>query len=159
VAGDTRDGTSAASEMNQKTLPFAALLVVLPLRLLATERCPVPMNFVDETAVGASAGRITVTESAYGLVFTPELTGLPAGLPRIPRHENPSCLPGEKDGRRCRHSGPEGISTAEDGQARLPVGRRPPRRPAAALRGSGRCREPARARAAAPSSVTSRDAR
>ena len=83
-----------------KTSPLAGLLVVLPLRLLADGAQSVPMNFVDETAVGASAGRITVTESAYGLVFTPELTGLPAGLHGFHVHENPSCLPGEKDGKK-----------------------------------------------------------
>jgi Cu-Zn family superoxide dismutase len=83
-----------------KTLPLAAVLVALPLRLLADGPLSVPMNFVDETAVGASAGRITVTESAYGLVFTPELTGLPAGLHGFHVHENPSCLPGEKDGKK-----------------------------------------------------------
>jgi Cu-Zn family superoxide dismutase len=55
------------------------VLVALPLRLLADGSLSIPMNFVDQTAIGASAGTITVTESAYGLVFTPALTGLPAG--------------------------------------------------------------------------------
>jgi Cu-Zn family superoxide dismutase len=83
-----------------KALPLAGVLLALPLRLLADGALSVPMNFVDETAVGASAGRITVTESAYGLVFTPELTGLPPGLHGFHVHENPSCLPGEKDGKK-----------------------------------------------------------
>ena len=83
-----------------KTLPIAVVLAALPLRLLADGAQSVPMNFVDETAIGASAGTITVTESAYGLVFTPELTGLPAGLHGFHVHENPSCLPGEKDGKK-----------------------------------------------------------
>ena len=83
-----------------KTLPLASMLVVLPLRLLADGALSVPMNFVDETTIGASAGTITVTESPYGLVFTPALTGLPAGLHGFHVHENPSCLPGEKDGKK-----------------------------------------------------------
>jgi Cu-Zn family superoxide dismutase len=83
-----------------KTLPLASMLVVLPLRLLADGALSVPMNFVDETANGASAGTITVTASPYGLVFTPALTGLPAGLHGFHVHENPSCLPGEKDGKK-----------------------------------------------------------
>jgi Cu-Zn family superoxide dismutase len=58
------------------------------------------MNFVGETAIGASAGRITVTESPHGLVFTPDLTSLPAGLHGFHVHEHPSCLPGEKDGKK-----------------------------------------------------------
>jgi len=83
-----------------KTLPLASMLLVLPLRLLADGALTVPMNFVDAAAVGASAGTITVTESPYGLVFTPALTGLPAGLHGFHVHENPSCLPGEKDGKK-----------------------------------------------------------
>ena len=83
-----------------KSLPLAALLVALPLRLLADGVLSVPMNFVDQTAIGASAGRIAVTESPHGLGFTPELTGLPAGLHGFHVHEHPSCLPGEKDGKK-----------------------------------------------------------
>jgi Cu-Zn family superoxide dismutase len=83
-----------------KILPIAAVLAALPLRLLADGSLSIPMNFVNETATGASAGTITVTESAYGLVFTPALTGLPAGLHGFHVHENPSCLSGEKDGKK-----------------------------------------------------------
>ena len=83
-----------------KSLPIAAVLAALPLRLLADGSLSIPMNFVDETAIGASAGTIAVTESAYGLVFTPALTGLPAGLHGFHVHENPSCLPGENDGKK-----------------------------------------------------------
>ena len=32
----------------------------------------VPMNLVDEKGVASSAGEVTVTESEYGLVFTPQ---------------------------------------------------------------------------------------
>lgn len=45
-------------------------------------------------------GTVTVTESAYGLVFTPNLTGLTAGLHGFHIHENPSCEPQEKDGKK-----------------------------------------------------------
>ena len=34
----------------------------------------VPMNLVDENGVGTPIGSVTISESAYGLVFTPALT-------------------------------------------------------------------------------------
>jgi Cu-Zn family superoxide dismutase len=83
-----------------KALTLAALLATLPLSSMAAGSLTVTMNFVDENGIGASAGTVTVTESNYGLVFTPELAGLPAGLHGFHVHENPSCLPGEKDGKK-----------------------------------------------------------
>ena len=44
-------------------------------------------------------GTVEITESAYGLVFTPNLTGLAEGLHGFHIHENPSCEPKEKDGK------------------------------------------------------------
>lgn len=43
-------------------------------------------------------GTVTVTESAYGLVFTPDLQGLAPGLHGFHLHQNNSCAPAEKDG-------------------------------------------------------------
>jgi Cu-Zn family superoxide dismutase len=83
-----------------KALTLAALLASIPLSSMADGSLTVAMNFVDENGIGASAGTVTVTESSYGLVFTPELTGLPAGLHGFHVHENPSCLPGDKDGKK-----------------------------------------------------------
>jgi Cu-Zn family superoxide dismutase len=59
----------------------------------------VPVNVVDEKGVGASAGKVTISETKYGLVFTPELQGLPAGVHGFHIHQNPSCDPKEKDGK------------------------------------------------------------
>lgn len=58
----------------------------------------VPMNSVDEKGVGASVGQVTITETAYGLVFTPGLAGLPPGVHGFHLHQNPSCDSAEKDG-------------------------------------------------------------
>ncbi len=60
----------------------------------------VQMNLVDENGIGADAGTITISESMYGLVLTPALRGLPQGLHGFHVHENPSCEPKEKDGKR-----------------------------------------------------------
>lgn len=83
-----------------RALYLAAVLTSIPLGAMADGGVTIRMNFVDENGIGASAGTVTVTESKYGLVFTPELAGLPAGLHGFHLHENPSCLPGEKDGKK-----------------------------------------------------------
>lgn len=59
----------------------------------------VPMNFVNDKGVGASVGQVTVSESKYGLVFTPALTGLPPGIHGFHVHQNPDCRPMAKDGK------------------------------------------------------------
>lgn len=48
---------------------------------------------------GSSAGTVTITESEYGTVFTPQLTGLTAGLHGFHVHTNPSCDSAEKNGK------------------------------------------------------------
>jgi len=84
-----------------KALTLAALLASIPLGAFADGSLTVRMNFVDENGIGAGAGTVTVTESKYGLVFTPDLAGLPAGLHGFHVHDNPSCLPGERDGKKA----------------------------------------------------------
>lgn len=59
----------------------------------------VPLHVVDEKGLGASVGQVTISESKYGLVFTPALQGLPAGTHGFHIHQNPSCEPKEKDGK------------------------------------------------------------
>jgi Cu-Zn family superoxide dismutase len=59
----------------------------------------VQMNLVDANGVAADVGTITISESKFGLVFTPALRGLPAGLHGFHVHQNPSCAPAEKDGK------------------------------------------------------------
>jgi superoxide dismutase, Cu-Zn family len=83
-----------------RALSIAALVAALPLTALADAGVTIPMNAVDANGIGASVGQVVVTESKYGLVFTPALSGLPAGLHGFHVHENPSCMPGEKDGKK-----------------------------------------------------------
>lgn len=59
----------------------------------------VPMHQVDEKGVGVAVGTVTISESAYGLVFTPALKGLSPGVHGFHVHENASCAPGVKDGK------------------------------------------------------------
>lgn len=60
----------------------------------------VPMTAVTADGTGASVGQVTVTESARGLVFTPDLKGLPPGAHGFHLHEKGSCDAGEKDGKK-----------------------------------------------------------
>ena len=59
----------------------------------------VPMSMVDAKGIGANIGQVVITESKYGLVFSPSLKGLPPGLHGFHLHQNASCEPKEKDGK------------------------------------------------------------
>lgn len=59
----------------------------------------VELRSVDATGVGASNGSVTITETKYGLVFTPNLSGLSQGIHGFHVHQNPSCEPAERDGK------------------------------------------------------------
>lgn len=59
----------------------------------------VPMNRVDDKGVGQAVGTVAVSESRYGVVFTPDLAGLPPGMHGFHLHETASCAPKDKDGK------------------------------------------------------------
>lgn len=71
--------------------------IVLSGAALADE-LTIEMHEVDAEGVKDSIGTVTVTDTAYGALFTPDLTGLRPGLHGFHVHENPSCEPAEKDG-------------------------------------------------------------
>lgn len=80
-------------------------LIAITLSALALTACSgadaelvVPMNLVDNQGNAKPVGQITIAESPYGLVFTPQLSGLPHGIHGFHVHENPDCGPKEKDG-------------------------------------------------------------
>jgi Cu-Zn family superoxide dismutase len=105
----------------------------------------VKMNIVDAEGGSKAVGTITATNSGYGLILKPALTGLPPGLHGFHVHEKPSCAPGMKDGKMeaahtagghldpastGRHEGPYGqghlgdlpaLYVAPDGKADYPV--------------------------------------
>ena len=59
----------------------------------------VSMDLVDAQGKSVWIGDISIHETPYGLVFTPQLRALPPGLHGFHVHENPSCAPKEKDGK------------------------------------------------------------
>ena len=80
---------------------IAQYLVLLTLSIFAAtafaDKAVVTMNFVDQEGIGESSGEIVITESDYGLVFTPNLAGVDVGIHGFHVHTNPSCEPKEKD--------------------------------------------------------------
>ncbi len=78
---------------------FLAPLLLASASSLALADMSVPMNLVDAQGGATPIGTIAISESPYGLVFTPALTGLPPGLHGFHVHENPSCAPKEKEGK------------------------------------------------------------
>ncbi len=81
--------------MNMRRLALIAALAASGAQ--ATE-LRVPMYAAERSGAGAELGDIAIAESPYGLVFTPRLRGLGAGLHGFHLHQNPDCSAGEKDG-------------------------------------------------------------
>ena len=76
------------------------LSVSLSLYSFAQADTGVRMHLVDENGVGKDIGQVTISQTPYGLVLSPALTGLPPGLHGFHMHENPSCEPKESEGKK-----------------------------------------------------------
>lgn len=111
----------------------------------AAEPVNITMHRVDSEAVRHAIGTIRATSTPYGVVFEPDLSGLPAGIHGFHMHQNPNCDPGEKGGKKVAalkagghfdpdhtgtHQGPyahghlgdlPALTVAADGVASLPV--------------------------------------
>lgn len=82
-----------------KTVSLIFALVSSLASFVASADMMVPMHVVNEKGIGASVGQVTISESKYGLVFTPALNGLAPGLHGFHVHQNADCQPKEKDGK------------------------------------------------------------
>lgn len=105
----------------------------------------VTLHLVDAEGKQESIGTVEISETDHGLLFTPDLTSLPAGVHGFHVHENGSCDAAEKDGKMVpaqaagghydpqntgKHDGPYGdghlgdlpaLYVNEDGTADYPV--------------------------------------
>jgi Cu-Zn family superoxide dismutase len=82
-----------------KTMFRGLLLAALSSGASAQTMIEVPMHLVDEKGVGTAIGRVAVSQTPYGLVFSPALKGLPPGVHGFHVHENASCDTREANGR------------------------------------------------------------
>ena len=81
----------------QHWLALAAALCVGTAQAASQE---VAIHLVDTDGVQQAIGVITVEETEYGLLFTPELSSLAPGVHGFHVHEHGNCNPAEKDGER-----------------------------------------------------------
>ena len=59
----------------------------------------VQLYVVNENGFGSSIGQVSISESKYGMVFTPSLKGLTPGMHGFHLHQMPSCESKEKNGK------------------------------------------------------------
>ncbi len=59
----------------------------------------VPLHLISSDGNERNIGKITISETIYGLQFTPQLNQLSAGIHGFHVHENGSCEPALKDGK------------------------------------------------------------
>jgi superoxide dismutase, Cu-Zn family len=98
----------------------------------------VPIQLTAEQGVGKAVGVVSISQTPYGLLFTPNLQGLTPGIHGFHLHEHPSCADkgmaagGHLDPAQTkRHFGPYNskshlgdlpvLYVADDGSASLPV--------------------------------------
>jgi Cu-Zn family superoxide dismutase len=84
--------------------PLAAYVIVLAagigsIAAAHAETKTVSMNLISAEGGGAPIGTIALEDSAAGLILKPDLKGLPPGEHGFHLHVNPSCGPGEQDGK------------------------------------------------------------
>jgi Cu-Zn family superoxide dismutase len=76
----------------------AILLAVSGITGVHATEIVVPMYVANAEGRVGWIGDVTISESPYGLVFSPELRALPPGLHGFHLHQNASCTSSEKDG-------------------------------------------------------------
>ncbi|MEO1879440.1 MAG: superoxide dismutase [Cu-Zn] SodC [Methylococcales bacterium] len=72
------------------------LASLIPLSAMAES---ISMNFVNNKGIGNLAGTIKLSESKYGVVFSPQLKGLTPGFHGFHIHQHASCMPKTKAGK------------------------------------------------------------
>lgn len=81
-----------------KQIGILALSGLLFASVASASSVTIQMNEALQTGAGKSLGEIKVTETPYGLLFQPQLSGLVAGgVHGFHIHTNPSCLPGSEN--------------------------------------------------------------
>jgi Cu-Zn family superoxide dismutase len=79
-----------------KLLTFAATFVA---GSVGAESVDIIINKVTSRDLGEEIGKIKVTDTQYGALFTPKLSGLSSGGHGFHIHQNPNCGPKDKKGK------------------------------------------------------------
>ena len=132
-------------EMKMKPQTWLMLTAALTVGTAHAASQEVTIHLVDAEGKQESIGTVEISETDHGLLFTPDLTSLPAGVHGFHVHENGSCDAAEKDGKMVpaqaagghydpqntgKHDGPYGdghlgdlpaLYVNEDGTADYPV--------------------------------------
>jgi Cu-Zn family superoxide dismutase len=129
----------------RKTILTLLVMVCCAGMAQAEETVKVTINLATADGMGKSVGTVTASQTPYGVVLTPDLSGLAPGIHGFHVHQNPDCAPKEQDGKLVpalaagghydpaktgRHEGPYGnghlgdlpaIFVTQDGTATYPV--------------------------------------
>lgn len=68
-------------------------------RVTTQESTVISVKLTNAADTGDTVGTVTLEDTEYGLLLTPNLQGLAAGMHGFHIHENPACGPGDKEGR------------------------------------------------------------
>jgi Cu-Zn family superoxide dismutase len=83
-----------------KHLPWLVITGLLICGAAQSATKEVKMDLVTADGKPEPIGTITISETDYGLLFTPKLTSLPPGVHGFHVHENGSCDAAMKDGKK-----------------------------------------------------------
>jgi len=85
-------------------------LLLLPLVTLsiAASAGNVELNFIDSNGITGKAGNVQYEDTPYGLLLTPQLSGLPPGVHGFHVHDRASCDPALVDGKMVAGAGAGG---------------------------------------------------
>jgi Cu-Zn family superoxide dismutase len=83
-----------------KKLFFAFVCTLLFSYAVFAEDVVITMNLITAEGTGKAIGKITASDSKYGLLLKPELSDLPPGVHGFHVHEKASCDPADKDGKK-----------------------------------------------------------
>ena len=133
------------SGMNKYGFRRLAMTLALSAGACSAFAVDVTMHELDATGKVTAIGTVALTETPYGVQFTPNLNGLPSGMHGFHLHEKPSCANTGSDGavtvagaagshwdpdHAGKHEGPygqghlgdlPGLYVAPDGTATTPV--------------------------------------
>jgi Cu-Zn family superoxide dismutase len=86
-------------DMKRGTTIFCGLLVAIMIGAAWADQIVIDMHDVNAKGVGKKIGTLTASETPYGTLFSPALTGLTPGLHGFHLHAVGQCGAMEKDGR------------------------------------------------------------